>query len=236
MTQLQPSLPRTLAARRAFAASALLALVLCASAGGRAQSGRHAPKPATGPTPESTPQGESESKPRGAAAKPSNVVASFVVMQYDDPIMGVDFRAREAVLDNFVRRLGQSRSVAVTTAGKGTRKEARARAKEAREAFVVLFQLEEETAASGGASIGNVDSRTLLLKTYVYAPQTGDLKFADTIFQRPYRPTTSIGGVRVPVPSRRIEQYPSQLQLEQAARDAADRLLSRFSVIIPPDN
>ena len=88
-----------------------------------------------------------------------------------------------------------------------------------------------------GASTGRVDSRTLLLKTYVYAPKTGDLKYADTIYQRPYRETATIGGVRVPVPGTRgVERYPSQRQLEQAARDAADRLMSRFNVTLPPNN
>ena len=87
------------------------------------------------------------------------------------------------------------------------------------------------------ASVGRVDSRTILLKTYVYAPGSGDLKYPDTIMQRPYRPSTTIGGVRVPVPGgRRVEQYTSQLQLEQAARDAADRLVSRFGVTPPSGN
>ena len=49
------------------------------------------------------------------------------------------------------------------------------------------------------------------------------------------RVRVALGGIPVPVPSRRIEQYPSQLQLEQASRDAADRLLSRFHVT-PPQN
>ncbi len=65
-----------------------------------------------------------------------------------------------------------------------------------------------------------------------------DLKFSDVIYQRPYRETATVGGVRIPVPggTRRIERYPSQLQLEQAARDAADSLLMRFGVRLPPDN
>ena len=75
-----------------------------------------------------------------------------------------------------------------------------------------------------------------MLRTYVYTPKTGDLKYSDTMYQRPYQDSARIGGVRVPVPSRRIERYPSQLQLEQAARDAADRLLSRFQITPPPEH
>lgn len=86
----------------------------------------------------------------------------------------------------------------------------------------------------GDASIGRVDSRRLLIKAYVYEPKTGDLKFVDTTFQRPARETATVGPVRIPVPTRRVERYPSQAQLEQAARDSADHLMSRFH-IRPPD-
>jgi hypothetical protein len=211
----------------------LLALALCASVAW-AQSGRKAQKTSTTPTAEAKPQGESESggaKP--GTTKTPDALVSFVVMQYDDATYGLDPLARDGVADNFIRRLGQSHVVSVTNAGKGRRQDARTRAKEESTAYVVLFQMEEE---SGNGSMGGVDSRALILRTYVYTPKTGDLKYTDTIYQRPYRQTARIGGVPIPVPTRRIERYPSQLELEQAARDAADRLLSRFQIAPPPDN
>ena len=239
MTKLQhpPPAART-PALVAAAALALLSLALCAHVAARAQSGRHGPKPAATPTPspEATPQGESESVPRGRAPKPADVVASFVVMDYEDAFVGVDFRAREDVMDSFMHRLGQARAVAASYQGHGNRKEARDRAKAERDAYVVLFEINEDTMAGGAPGIGQADTRRLVIKTYVYAPKTGDLKFTDTVYQRPYRETARIGGIPIPVPTRRIEQYPSQLQLEQAARDAADRLMQRFGVTLPPDN
>ena len=42
--------------------------------------------------------------------------------------------------------------------------------------------------------------------------------------------------MRVPVPARAHRALPVERQLEQAARDAADRLISRFQVTPPPDN
>lgn len=233
------SVPRIL-----FALTLLSALTLCSVAltyGARAQS-RRAPRPAATPTPEATPtptpsgESESESRPRGTSAKDPAVVVSFAIMEYDNPMMSLDYMARDDIWKEFLERLGKARAVSVTQGGKGTRGQARERAKSERETYVVLFQLEEEREMNG-ASTGRVDSRALLLKTYVYAPKTGDLKYADTIYQRPYRETATIGGVRVPVPgTSRIERYPSQRQLEQAARDAADRLMSRFGVMLPPDN
>ncbi|HEV7889797.1 MAG TPA: hypothetical protein VGP08_04120 [Pyrinomonadaceae bacterium] len=235
------SVTRALVALAAVAAVALCAFALTNVA--RAQS-RRAPRPAATPTPEPTPtpeeaHGESESVPRGTSTKKDpSVVVSFLILENDNPMMSLDYMARDDIWKEFLERLGKSRAVSITQGGKATRGEALKRAKAEREAYVVLFQMEEERESMGDASIGRVDSRNLLLKTYVYAPQTGNLKYADTIYQRPYRDTATVGGVRIPVPggSRRIERYPSQRQLEQAAREAADRLMSHFNVIPPPDN
>ena len=125
----------------------------------------------------------------------------------------------------------QASNVEVKDGGRGRRQEARERAKKEEVAYVVFFQLDE----TGMGGMSSTDSRGLALRTYVYTPKTADLKYSDTMFQRPYQDTARIGGVRVPVPTRRAEQYPSQHQLEQAARDAADRLLSRFQIAPPPE-
>jgi hypothetical protein len=240
MTKLPYSPPARAAALALCAVLTLVALALCACVpGARAQSGRHGPpKPAATatPSPEATPQAESESIPRGTPAKqPPGVVVSFVVMQQVDAFMGVDFRARDDVMDSFMHRLGQARAVSASFQGQGNRKEARDRAKTERDNYVLLFEMEEDTMARGAPSIGTSDPTRYVVKTYVYAPKSGDLKFTDTIYQRPYHETARVGGIPIPVPSRRIEQYPSQLQLEQAARDAADRLMQRFGVTLPPD-
>lgn len=252
MSELQPNRRRASPARACALNNAatytLVALftlfTLCAFTltDARAQS-RRAPRPAATPTPEATPEAtpegesESESQPRGTHAKDPNVVVSFAIMENDNPMMSLDYMARDDIWKAFIERLGKSRAVSVTQAGKGTRGQARERAKSEREAYIVLFQIEEGREMMGDAGVGRTDTRTLVLRLYVYAPQTGNLKFSDVIYQRPYRDTATIGGVRVPVPgARRIERYPSQLQLEQAARDAADSLLMRFDVRLPPDN
>ena len=215
------------------AAALILAAAVCAQAAG-AQSGRKGQKSSAPPPAESEPQGESESGPKRDASKKPDALASFVVMRADDGVLtAVDPLARDGVAQTFVRRLGASAVVSVTDGGAGRRQDARARAKEQSTAYVVLFQMEEE---GYGAGAGRVDSRTLVIRTYVYTPKTGDLKYTDTIYQRPYRPTARVGGVNIPVPTRGIERYPSQRELEQAARDAADRLLARFHVSPPPDN
>jgi len=230
MTKPNPSRGRA-AAHLAAAFTILAALTLClGTAPSRAQSGRKAQKPLGLPT-ETPKQGES------AAAKPESkkpeALVNFVLMHYDASAIGIDPLARDGVSAAFGQRLRQTSSIEVTDGGKGGRGEARKRAKEETKAYVVLFQLDEQP---GDMSMGRADSRTLIIRTFVYTPKTGDLKFTDTIFQRPAYDSVGVGGVRVPVPTRRIERYPSQRELEQAARDAADRLLSRFQVTPPPEN
>jgi hypothetical protein len=223
MTQPAPSRTRA-------ATFVILAVSLCLVASASlAQSGRKAQKPLGLPTEAPKPGEPAAAKPE---AKKPEALVSLVVMRSEDSGFGVDPLARAGVGAAFVRRLGQAATVEVTDAGKGRRPDARSRAKEEKKAFVVLFQLDEQ---AGDMSV-HTDSRTLIIRTFVYTPVTGDLKFTDTVYQRPAYDSARVGGVRVPVPTRRVERYPSQYELEQAARDAADRLLSRFHVTPPPEN
>ena len=221
----QPNRPSVGSRARLAAAVALLA---CSCAAGvLAQSGRKAQKPLGLPTEKGKPD-DPAGKP--AEAQKVEALVNFVVVKDDTLSMGFDSLARDGVSAAFFERLKRAgRDVEVKDGGKGRRQEARERAKKEEVAYVIFFQMDES-----GMTGTSTDARGLVLRTYVYTPKTGDLKYSDTMFQRPYQDTARIGGVRVPVPSRRMERYPSQHQLEQAARDAADRLLSRFQITPPP--
>lgn len=209
-------------------AALILAAVFC-TAPTAAQSGRKAQKPLGLPT-EKPKSADSTSQP--AETKKQEALYTFIVVKDDTLSIGLDGLARDGVAAAFLRRLEQAGpSIEVKNGGEGRRGEARERAKKQETAFVVFFQLEE---TGTGTSTVN-DMRGLALRTFVYTPKTGDLKYSDTLWQRPYQDTARVGGMRVPVPTRRVERYPSQHQLEQAARDAADRLLSRFSITPPPE-
>jgi hypothetical protein len=220
------SRPNPSRARAALCGVALLILAAFCSAA-PAQSGRKAQKPLGLPTEQPTPADPAAAKP--AEPKKQEALVTFIVVKDDSLTMGIDVWARDGTTSAFVDRLRRARDVEVKDGGKGNRHDARERAKKEETAYVVHFQLDESNYT--GVS---TDASGLVLRTFVYTPKTGDLKFSDTVYQRPYYDTARIGGVSVPVPSRRIERYPSQFQLEQAARDAADRMLSRFQ-IRPPE-
>lgn len=239
----------TTPARRAIlCALALAALCACvwtwggAAPAASAQSGRRSTKPISPvptPTPEPTPEGESESISRGRPKSQSTALLTLAVYEDEDAFSYVTRDVSDVVMEAFLARLTASPSVSAARGGGGrvSRKEAQRQAKNEKETYVLVLQLAEDV-SPGRESVGRADTRLLAIKLSVYEPVTGSLKYTDTIWQRPYRETTTIGGVRLPVPTRtrRIERFPNELELEQAAREAADRTMSRFNITLPPDN
>jgi hypothetical protein len=223
----------------AFAACALLAAGSSAQSGRRSRPSYPQPTPAATPAPENESGGESESesRPRTADLKDA-ALASFVVMESDDALFGADSFTKREVVESFAERLGRAPSVAVTSAGRGTRSDARRRAQGEATAYVVLVSLEQ--GQGGDPDIvrrrpDQSENYTLAVRIAAFEPKTGTLKYSDTVYQRPVRETARIGGVRIPVPTRTVSRYPAQLELRQAAHDAADRLLTRLG-IRPPDD
>ena len=234
---------QTLRGRGAAGAWVLVALLACAlAAGAAAQSGRRRPpqqSPTPQPSPEATPGGESESesRPRGMEGRDTTALASFVVMEDDaQAAFGADNMMREDVVESFAARLRRAPSVSVTGGGRGSRSDARRRAQGERTAVVVLISLEDEY-GPGGPPRGpdQQRNRSMVIRVTGYEPKTGAIKYNDTVYQRAVRQTATIGGIGIPIPTRTISRYPSQLELRQAAHDAADRLLSRFQIVPPPD-
>jgi hypothetical protein len=159
-------------------------------------------------------------------------------MELDELTFGSDYGMRGEVAESFAARLRRSPSVSVSGGGRGSRSDARQRAKGETTAFVVLVGLEDVYNGGGGSGPRGSSqdrNRSLAVRTSVFEPKTGALKYTDTIYQRPVRSTVGVGGIGLPIPTRTISRYPSQLELRQAAHDAADRLLSRFQIIAPPE-
>src|SRR5687768_9212150 len=195
MTKLRE--PKARARRPAAAWPLLLVLLLLSSAAGtaHAQSGRRSPTMSkTSPAPTA---GEKPGAASPAVAKKDvKPLAAFVLLEDAGTVFEVDYTARRIVLASFAERLDQSSVVTVARGGRATRKEARERAKAEKEAFVVLIELEEE---SPGVSVrtgsSRAEDRTLVVKTYVYTPATGDLKFTERFVARPYDSRATVGGV-----------------------------------------
>lgn len=186
-----------------------------------AQSGRRAPRsssPAPTPTPQATPI---ETNP---AAKIS-AAQSFVV--------GIDREAGFAVIpmyfyDSVLRacadRLDDSASVKVTVANREmNRGEAIKRAKAETESHLVWMQLRLDT----GRGMSDADLREIYIDYWVFAPTTAKMVTNGRSYQQMYRG----GGVIVmPSPRGRASVPYTEQMLKQAARDAAERILSAMNL------
>ena len=208
----------------------------------RPQSGRRKPPPLSpAPTPEPTPeeQGESESEGRPKRSGPAQL--SFNVHRLDEAFPYIDHVVEETVMEAFMQRLTRNKDLSASRGQRITLHDARARAKGEPDSYIVVVEFDEDPLDGMGRRPTNDpnrgDTRTLGIKAYVYEPKTGALKYVVQTSQRPYQQSTTIGGVRLPlpVPTRRMERFPNELQLEQAARDAADRIMLKFNLRLPPD-
>jgi hypothetical protein len=185
-----------------------------------AQSGRRAPKSSPAPVPTPTPEPKPVEKKPAAETRAS---LSFIV--------GIDREAGFAMIpmyfyDSVLRacadRLDDS-SVKVTVANREmNRGEAVKRAKAETESHLVWMQLRFDT-----ASMSEADLREVYIDYWVFAPTTAKTVTNGRSYQQMYRG----GGVIVmPRPGGRVnEPYAEQL-LKQAARDAAERILSAMDL------
>lgn len=228
--------------------SFFLALMLWAMSGAAlAQSGRRAPKsnlPPPPPTPTTTTtttktaaeEGESESIPRGSTPKANPAQLSLAVQEIDSPFLNTSRYYTDVVIASFMKRLSDSAMLSVKPGGKTDRKSARDRAKNENETHVVAVELDEDSMMMNRrGSIGGSDPAALILKYYIYAPRTGSLTRQGRVEQRPYSSSARIGGIRIPTPSPRGGRIGHDYVLEQLGQDAADRVMSHFNIIPPPD-
>lgn len=196
-----------------------------------AQSGRRQSSSGKSPSPVTT--STTPTDPAKPASKPTVPPAATVhIMMDENFLMNLPGMATHIVYDAFFKRLKESTSLVVSAGGKGDRKLARERAKTEKETHVALIQLDEQMPGRM-TSNGQVDLGNLAVKYYVFAPQTATLKTQGSVPMRPYRATGSVGGVRLPLPSGRTTAL--EYILEQAGRDAADRVMAAFHLRPPSE-
>jgi hypothetical protein len=100
-------------------------------------------------------------------------------------------------------------------------------AKSQKEAYVALLDLRTEGLGSGSMSSDSYDE--ILIDYVVFAPETAKVSTSGRTYQRAYRKGPIVVGPRT---GRTSPIYAEQM-LRQAARDAAERILSALHLIIP---
>jgi hypothetical protein len=135
----------------------------------------------------------------------------------------------DSVLSSCVDRLNDSRSVAVEIVERDMHRGAAVeRAKGEKEAYVVWLQLQPDIAGVDRRTGGNLND--LYVEYSVFEPTTAK----QAAWGRTYQKTGRGGVIRVPtIPGRGTGSYTEYL-LQEAAREAAERILSALHVSLPP--
>jgi hypothetical protein len=208
-----------LASGLAIAAGLALVALLAGPVAG--QSGRRAPRsssPAPVPTPEATPV----EKPSAGETKPA---LSFVVgIDRNSIFADIPLYFYDSVLRACGERLDDSPSVKVNIANREmNRGEAVKRAKAETESHVVWLQLTFDSARGQNGD----DLREVYIEYSVFAPATAKVITSGHTYQQAYR---AGGVIMMPKPGGRASLPYTEQLLKQAARDAAERILSALNV------
>jgi hypothetical protein len=185
------------------------------------QSGRRAPRsssPAPVPTPEAEPV---EKKP---AAETRDALSLVVGIDRGSSFATIPMYFHDTVLRACAERLDDAPSVKVTVANREmNRSEAIKRAKAETESHIVWMQLRFD----GARSQSDEDLREVYIDYWVFAPTTAKV----VTNGRSYQQIGRAGGViMMPRPGGRASLPYTEQLLKQAARDAAERILSALNV------
>ncbi|MEO8435529.1 MAG: hypothetical protein ABI596_11595 [Pyrinomonadaceae bacterium] len=212
---------------RNFNIAAVFVVLILASIGAQAQSGRRAPKGTkTVPT---------ISGPREVAKPPAPVkddrIPLVVAIEEHNPFSGIPYYLAGTVRDTCAVHLRASSSVKVEIVGRSiSRSEAVKRAKAEKEIYVVWLQIESDAFDRTGSS--NESPESLYVRYTVFTPVTGKIKSSGRTSQIS---RTGRGGVLGRIPTSRGSSIYSEYALKEAAREVAEQVLEAFS-IHPPDS
>jgi hypothetical protein len=213
-----------------------------ASISAGAQSGRRKPPPLS-PAPTATPTpdasssssssggySDSDARPKPQTATGAEAVVTFIVFSDETStrFLNIPMSTPNIIIDSFVKRLGDSPGVSVSSGGASDRRRAREHAKVERGAYTILLQVDEDRTGAQVGSRSASDLANLMVRYYVYEPSSATLKHEGQVYMRPYQPSRRVGGVNLPIPVPSSRRVPVEYIFEQAGRDAADRVLSAF--------
>jgi hypothetical protein len=185
-----------------------------------AQSGRRTPKKPD-PLPEASPEPTATVKPN--VEKPR--VGISVGMNGSNGFSNIPNYFYDSVLVSCAERLRDAPSVSVHVTGREmNRADAVRMAKSQKEGFVVFLEL--RTDSFGGAA-QNTNYQDVYLDYTVFGPDTAKVVTSGHTYQRGYRK----GGI--PLPKGRNPSVYAEQMLQEAAREAAERILSALHLNLP---
>ena len=185
-----------------------------------AQSGRRVPKSTSKPVAVSNP--EPTPAPATSAAKPKPVIRFILGMDQNDSFSNASLHAISGVRRSCAQRLDEPEWVKVDSGERSmSRGDAISRAKAEKDSYVVLLRIREDTMSSRQRGTTN----NAYIEYIVFAPVTAKIETSGSTY--PQQRNRSI------ILDSRIPSVDGDYYLNKAARDAADRILSKFGLRAP---
>jgi hypothetical protein len=185
----------------------------------QAQSGRRGSGKSTTTAPSVSDTKEVQAKPQ----KPARLQL-LVGIDAAAATSTVPYYLTDTVLDECIRRLGESPDVAVTPAAQHmTRGDAVKAAKQEKDRYVVWLQLGNEFSGTSSQDLNGPNE--LWVNYTILEPGTAKTKKTGRAYHSIYR----AGNVSLPPSSKQGPAY-SEYAVKQAAREAADKVLEAFEI------
>jgi len=208
---------------RTLTAGFAVVLVLSCVATYLAQSGRHVRK--STPAPVSTPEATPTPSPKASSEKSKPRITFLIGLDRYTGFANVPSYVYDGVLRSLADRLAEPSGVYVAVPQDGMgRGEAIRKAKNEREGYVVWLQLQVDTVTGGSGNTGNRNN--IVIEYWVFAPTTAK----QTMSGRTYTLSQRNKGI---IPGPRTSIYGDRY-LNQAAEEAADRILAHFHIRAAP--
>ena len=216
-------LNRSQASSRFYAAILCAALAALCALGVLAQSGRRVGKS----TPVSTPEPTPTPTPNASSEKPKPRLTFLVGLDRSDVFANIPLYAYEGVLRSLADRLAKAPGIQVgATQSEMSRIDAIQKAKAEKESYVVWVQLQVDTMSSNTGNSGNLDN--IVIEYTVFAPTTAKVKTSGRTYTQSQRKKGIILGPGT-------SGIYGDRYLNQAAQEAADRILAHFRQHMPPN-
>jgi hypothetical protein len=209
--------------RKLSAGFAVVFMLSCASID-LAQSGRHVRK--STPAPVSTPEPTPTPGPKASSEKQKPRLTFLIGLDRYTGFANVPSYAYDGVLRSLADRLSEPQGVHVGGLSDGMgRGEAIRKAKAEKEGYVVWIQLQVDTVSGGSSNTGNRNN--IVIEYSVFAPTTAK----QTTWGRTYSMSQRN---KVIIPGPRTSSIYGDRYLNQAAEEAADRILAHFHIRTSP--
>lgn len=206
----------------------MIVVVILASAGANAQSGRRAPKgTVTVPSVSGPKTVDKKSVPEKDVRIPL-----LVAIEDHNPFSGIPYYLAGTIRDTCADRLRKSPDLKVGIAERGmNRSDAVRQAKAEKETYVVWLQIESDSFDPNRTASGNLAPDSLYVRYTIFTPVTAKIKGSGRTYQQIYK--TGKGGVLGRIPSSRGGSIYSEYALKQAAQEAAEQILHAFLLSAP---